>query len=1324
MYNEIPIDEEEASDLLENSYIDSGISDDEGSARAQSKPVAKFSFLFSFFPNSRAFYYLLTACLATVISGFIVPAMSVVIGKILDSLLKFGLGIYEKKVLRAEVQGLIWHLLGLGIGAFISNGVLNVMWQRCADLQAKRARECVFESLVVRELEWFDKRKHGVGAMLTQTQTQIWELETALGQPLGLTLQSVIISILSLVVSLLHCWRLTLAILVVLPITGSIQYYLHSKLPPLLEKQKQHLAEASKSANRTITNIANVKSLNGQAFELGVFSEAVEFAGNAFRLQAHYEALKQGIFQSVILAMFASGFWYYRGTSPMGENGKDQNSRGATQPGDIITSTWSCLMAAQHFLMMVPQLAILEKGKIAGAHLSYLMSRTQRVLGRPRGLRLKEFGGGIKFHDVSFAYPSRPSQRVLKNITLSIAPNKATWIVGKSGSGKSTIGNLILKSYNVQGGFITLDGKPLESLDTDWMRENITVVQQHSVLFNDTVFRNIALGKAESRVSIQQAKEALLMAGGEGLIYSSDDIWSRMAGARGLKLSGGQKQRVVLARAILRDTPFLILDEAVSAMDSVTRSKIIESIIEWRKDRTTVIITHDISQIPFGDMVYFIEDGVVAESGLRLELEDKGDGYFQKFVQTFKASMRTCESTPEDYRSDDYEYGFSRGKPIIGFSSGVETGSSERPNPGAHGQYPHRRKIPAWPPEIPNHQFDSPDYTTGIISTNSKESSLIPPQCESIFAIWPLCLLFKKQKSDQLDLYQIFLTVWSSLTQKYRLVLILGIIATFVHAIATPVFSFALSRLLASFVSPDTQAHEFKFWEFVASSTAIVDGVAYYTMLYCLAIVSQEWVDYHRNAAYRHILKQPLEWFEDPNNEGGGISQDLEKHAEQMKEFVSRFTGNGLVGVVMLVVAAIWCLILCWRFTLLVAVILAALSPLEHLFQRAADSCEEKYNSAVVESGNVLQEAIENVSTVKMLQLDGYFRVKYQKAVNRAFKTGLKRCLWGGCAFGMAESFMPWALALILSLGTYLVAEGLYGLEPILGVLTILSLTLAQITSILGMIPQLSSCKDAARRVLRLSQLQLVSHESLGSLRPISIQGTIVFNNLSFSYRNSIPVLDEFDLSIPSHKPPLLITGSSGCGKSSLFKLLLRLYHSPSGAITLDGIPICDIDVKYLREVVAIVPASPGLFDGLSVFENIAYGSGSRGCSPEAVYNAAKLAGIHDFIVSLSEGYHTILNRGGDGSGSGGCSLSGGQAQRVAIARAVARKPKVLLLDEPCSALDVESEKVLDEGLRRLTVEEGMTVVVITHGNVGGMGCGAEGHIGRRVVVSGGKIVE
>jgi len=433
--------------------------------------------------------------------------------------------------------------------------------------------------------------------------------------------------------------------------------------------------------------------------------------------------------------------------------------------------------------------------------------------------------------------------------------------------------------------------------------------------------------------------------------------------------------------------------------------------MEWRKDRTTVIITHDISQIPFDGMVYFIDDGVVVESGLRLELEDKEDGYLRKFLQTFKASLRSRGSTPEDYGLEyDFGYGGSRRKSTAGFSSGVEMVSPERPNSEAQGQHPQRRKMSAWSPEIPSHRFHSLDHTITI--SDSKEFSLVPPQRKFPFAIWPLCRQFREQKSDQLSLYGAFLTVWPSLTTKYRLVLVFGVVAALLHAIATPIFSSALSKLLGTFISPDTEAQEFKFWEFTVLATAIVDGAAYCTMLYCLASVSQEWVDYHRNEAYRHILKQPLELFEDPKNGGDGISQDLEKHAEQMKELVSRYASNGLVGVVMLVVAAVWCLVLCWKFTLLVTVILVALSPLEQLFQRAADNCEEKYNSAVVESGGVLREAVENVSTVKMLHLDGYFRVKYQKAVNQAFKTGLRRCLWGGCAFGMAESFMPWALGI------------------------------------------------------------------------------------------------------------------------------------------------------------------------------------------------------------------------------------------------------------------------------------------------------------------------
>ena len=184
--------------------------------------------------------------------------------------------------------------------------------------------------------------------------------------------------------------------------------------------------------------------------------------------------------------------------------------------------------------------------------------------------------------------------------------------------------------------------------------------------------------------------------------------------------------------------------------------------------------------------------------------------------------------------------------------------------------------------------------------------------------------------------------------------------------------------------------------------------------------------------------------------------------------------------------------------------------------------------------------------------------------------------------------------------------------------------------------------------------------------------------------------------------------------------MLLRLYPTGPGTIKIDSTDIIDIDVRYLRELISFVPASPGLFDGLTVFENIVYGCNRADCSLESVYAAAKLAGIHEFILALPQGYNTVLRRGSDGSGFDGCSLSGGQAKRVAIARAIVRKPKVLLLDEPSSALDVESERVLAEGLERLASEEGVTVVIVTHSNVGIIGSKM---FGKRVVVSNGQLI-
>ena len=170
----------------------------------------------------------------------------------------------------------------------------------------------------------------------------------------------------------------------------------------MIKDQKEHLAEASKSTSRSISNILNVKCLNGQVFELGVFSTALKLAAKSYRLQMYNQALQMGITQFVSLGMFMQGFWY-GGILVIANSGDEDMKKGrGTTPGDVMISTWSCLMAVQHFQMMVPHLYSLERGKFAGACLRSIIQKIRKSQGgdEETSIRLAQFGGKLEFHNV------------------------------------------------------------------------------------------------------------------------------------------------------------------------------------------------------------------------------------------------------------------------------------------------------------------------------------------------------------------------------------------------------------------------------------------------------------------------------------------------------------------------------------------------------------------------------------------------------------------------------------------------------------------------------------------------------------------------------------------------------------------------------------------------------------------------------------------------------------------------------------------------------------------------------------------------------------
>jgi ATP-binding cassette subfamily B (MDR/TAP) protein 1 len=235
---------------------------------------------------------------------------------------------------------------------------------------------------------------------------------------------------------------------------------------------------------------------------------------------------------------------------------------------------------------------------------------------------------------VVFRYPSRPEIKVLDRVNLEIPAGETVFLVGSSGSGKSTISNIILRMYDITAGVILIDGSPLPSLNTKWLRDNITVVEQQSVLFNTSIVDNIKLGRTSNpcggrvqAITPEELKVAIDFALLAPVIESTDRGLDTMVGVGGARLSGGQRQRVALARARIRDTPILILDESVSALDARARARVMRAIRTWRAGRTTVIITHELSQIGDDDKYYMLVHGRVVEEGRGRDLQkSNGNG--------------------------------------------------------------------------------------------------------------------------------------------------------------------------------------------------------------------------------------------------------------------------------------------------------------------------------------------------------------------------------------------------------------------------------------------------------------------------------------------------------------------------------------------------------------------------------------------------------------------------------------------------------------------------------------------------------------------------
>lgn len=262
--------------------------------------------------------------------------------------------------------------------------------------------------------------------------------------------------------------------------------------------------------------------------------------------------------------------------------------------------------------------ALTDMGEMFG-----LLGQPAEVVDKPDAASLKVLGGAVAFQDVRFDYdPSRP---ILKGISFDVRPGQRVALVGPSGSGKSTIARLLFRFYDVTGGAIRIDGQDLRDVTQSSIHGSIGVVPQDTVLFNDTIYYNIAYGRPDAtREEIEAAAKAARI---HDFILSLPEGYETTVGERGLKLSGGEKQRVGIARTLLKNPPILILDEATSALDTQTERDIQESLLRMGEGRSVITIAHRLSTIADADQIIVLEAGEIVERGTHEALLARGGRY-------------------------------------------------------------------------------------------------------------------------------------------------------------------------------------------------------------------------------------------------------------------------------------------------------------------------------------------------------------------------------------------------------------------------------------------------------------------------------------------------------------------------------------------------------------------------------------------------------------------------------------------------------------------------------------------------------------------------
>ncbi|CAJ0587561.1 unnamed protein product, partial [Mesorhabditis spiculigera] len=999
-----------------------------------------------------------------VVTGLGMPALSIVIGDVSETFIN----LRNAQELRdignttiVEYNRALDKFTDDVITACIKYTVIGVIIMACAFLQTlcfmiscenvcNRMRRDFFKAIMRQDITWFDKNHSGT--LATKLFDAMERVREGLGDKMGMMVQFTSQFFGGLIVALCYDWRLTLIMMALSPLLIICGLFIAKLMASSTAEEMKKYAVAGKIAEEVLTSVRTVFAFNGQFAECDRYDEALKAGKLDGYKKSVYIGAGLAVTMGVLFSSYCLAFWV----------GTDYIYWGMASSSTVLTVFFSVMMGSMAMGQAGQQYGVFGTALGAAGVVLQVIDREPEIDSySTEGARPTKVQGEVTVENLFFTYPTRPDVPILKGISLTCKPGETVALVGSSGSGKSTIVQLLLRYYNPEAGSIKIDGLPIQDWNIEHLRRTIGVVSQEPALFNATILENLRYGNPDATEG--EIQSALRRANATNFIAGFPQGLNTLVGDRGAQMSGGQKQRIAIARALLRDPRILLLDEATSALDAESEHVVQEALENASMGRTTLVIAHRLSTIKNADRIVAMKDGQVVEVGTHEELlEQKGLYYELVNAQVF-ADV------------DDKKKGLGKKAAGKKLSARRRTSTSHSSQKG------------------------------NIDAIDEEEAKKVDPENEK--DVDRLKRELQEEGGQESNLFKIL-----KYAKPEWWLLILGTIACIIQGAVFPAFSLFFTQIMQVFSEPDP--HKLRkdghMWSLMFLVLAAVEASTMLLQATLYGIAAERLTMRLRSKVFRNIMRQDGAYFDDPRHSPGKISTRLASDAPNVKSAIDYRLGsvfNAVVGVTAGIAIGFY---YSWQMALLMLALFPLLGLGEALQIKMLEGKSGEDAKALEVAGKVAMEAVENIRTVQALTLERMMHAKFCGHLDGPHKSSVVKALLQSVTFAIANSLMFYMFAAEFRFGGWLVtADHVSNPIDVMRVMFAIQFSATSIGFASAYFPEYTKAKFAAGLIFKmLGETPSIDNMTRGGKTP-PIRGAIRFSDVRFRYpeRQEIEVL-------------------------------------------------------------------------------------------------------------------------------------------------------------------------------------------------------------------------